>query len=183
MTLPDVGVKVTHPGAPVFAYRATKRLLPGVHPDVHCELLFGDEPLAALGAHVLPAVIALVSLLAKIQATSEPVLLAASAAAPPLGPRVHRLVVQQRVLVTSLEVAAGVVTFELIWLNVHIFDMMFHRRPFLYKFGTDVAGDVIGFMNSFHMFLQNLKSFKFLITFFTEETLFWLVQHLSMYIF
>ena len=56
-------------------------------------------------------------------------LLAAGAAAPPLGPRVHRLVVQQSVLtsytiiqrkitnilfeshlVTSLEVAAGVVT-------------------------------------------------------------------------
>lgn len=119
---------------------------------------------------MLPAVVALMGLLAKIQATSEPVLLAACAAAPPLGPGVHRLVIQQRVLVTRLEVAARVVTFKLIWLNVNIFYVMLHRGSLLNEFSTDVAGDVIGLMNSFHMFLKDLKRFELLITFFTGKT-------------
>ena len=72
---------------------------------------------------------------------------------------------------------------ELIWLNVHIFDVMLHRSPFLDKFGADVAGDVIGFMNSLHVFLQDLESFEFLITFFTEKIFFRLFQHLAMHIF
>lgn len=38
---------------------------------MHGEFLFRDEPLAALGTHVLPAVIALVSLLTEIQPTPE----------------------------------------------------------------------------------------------------------------
>lgn len=41
MTLPDVGVKVTHPGAAVLAYRTTEWLLPSVHPITqHCWSLF-----------------------------------------------------------------------------------------------------------------------------------------------
>ena len=40
-------------------------------PDVHGELLLGYEPLAALRAHVLPAVVALVGLLTQVQPTPE----------------------------------------------------------------------------------------------------------------
>ena len=41
--------------------------MPPSIPDVHSELLFGYEPLAALRAHVLPAVVALVGLLTQVQ--------------------------------------------------------------------------------------------------------------------
>ena len=54
---------------------------------------------------MLPAVVAGVRLLTEVEAAAEPVLLAAGAAAPPLRPRVQRLVVQQRVLVPGREVA------------------------------------------------------------------------------
>ena len=86
MTLADVSIEVAHPGAPVSADRTAERLLSRVHPDkrdrggvqgspllpdVHSQLLFRDEPLAALGTHVLPAVIALVGLLTQIQSAPD----------------------------------------------------------------------------------------------------------------
>ena len=40
-------------------------------PDVHGQLLFGDESLAALRTDVLPAVISLVGLLTQVQAAPD----------------------------------------------------------------------------------------------------------------
>ena len=77
-----------------------------MHPHVHHQLLLGYEPFAALTANMLPGIITLMSLLTEIQPTPEPVLLAAGAAAPPFGPRVEGLVVQQGVLVAGCEVTA-----------------------------------------------------------------------------
>ena len=86
MTLPNVSVEIAHPGAPVSTDWTAERLLSRVHPDkrgrglvrrvsllpdVHGQLLFGDEPLAALWTDVLPAVVPLVGLLAEVQAAPE----------------------------------------------------------------------------------------------------------------
>ena len=56
---------------------------------------------------MLPGVISLMSLLTEVQPTPQPVLLATGSTAPPLGPSVQALVVQQSILVASGEVAAG----------------------------------------------------------------------------
>jgi hypothetical protein len=46
------------------------------------------------------------SLLTEVQPTPQPVLLATGSTAPPLGPSVQALVIQQSILVASGEVAA-----------------------------------------------------------------------------
>ena len=40
VTLPNVSVKVTHPGASVLTDRATERLFPRVHPKAHLYYMF-----------------------------------------------------------------------------------------------------------------------------------------------
>ena len=54
---------------------------------------------------MLPGVIPLMSLLTEVQPTPQPVLLATGSTAPPLGPSVQALVVQQSILVAGAEVA------------------------------------------------------------------------------
>ena len=59
---------------------------------------------------MLPGVISLMSLLTEVQPTPQPVLLATGSTAPPLGPSVQALVVQQSVFVAGVEVAARQIT-------------------------------------------------------------------------
>lgn len=66
-----MGIEVAHPGTPVSTDGTAEWFLPCVHPDVHGELLLGDEPLVALLADMLPAVIAPVSFLTEVQPTPE----------------------------------------------------------------------------------------------------------------
>ena len=86
VTFPNMRVQIAHTGASVATNWTTERLLTGVHsdkisslswrvrgglyiPDVHGQLLLGDESLAALWTDVLPALIALVGLLTEVETT------------------------------------------------------------------------------------------------------------------
>lgn len=93
VTLPNMGIQVAHPGTSVSTHWAAEGLLTGVHPDVHGQFLLGDESFAALRTDVLPAVIALVGLLAQVQPAPESVFLATGPTAPPLSPSVNSLMV------------------------------------------------------------------------------------------
>ena len=84
-------------------------------------------------------------------------LLSTSAAAPPLLPRVHCLVVQQSVLVPGGVVTPWLLAAELARLQVDILYVVLQGRALLQQLGTDVARHSHSLMHSGYVLCQNVK--------------------------